>query len=126
MLQNTSDGCFCIFTVSLEFGAYLHHRSVGRVQSKECYLMGYFVLRAHIVFRRFFVVFCFVFLSFSFLLLGYTDTNFKVTNLNVSQILLVNNSRIPTNAKFPGYYFHRNTNIWGYFQICISVHLMKY
>ena len=29
------------------------------------------------------------------------------------------------NAKFPGYYFDMNLNIWGDFQICISVPLKK-
>ena len=28
------------------------------------------------------------------------------------------------NAKFSGYYFDMNLNIWGDFQICISVPLM--
>ena len=28
------------------------------------------------------------------------------------------------NAKFLGYYFYMNTNIWGDFQICISVPLI--
>ena len=39
------------------------------------------------------------------------------------QILRVNNSGILTikNAKFSAYYFHKNLNIWGDFQICISV-----
>ena len=27
------------------------------------------------------------------------------------------------NAKFSGYYFHMNLNVWGDFQICISVPL---
>ena len=37
----------------------------------------------------------------------------------------VNNSRILTikNVKFPGYYFYMIYNIWGDFQICISVPL---
>ena len=37
----------------------------------------------------------------------------------------VNNSRILTvkNAKFSGYYFYINSNIWWDFQICISVPL---
>ena len=30
------------------------------------------------------------------------------------------------NAKFSGYYFHRNTNIWRDFQICISVSLINW
>ena len=30
------------------------------------------------------------------------------------------------NAKFSGYYFDMNLNIWGDFQICISVPLTKY
>ena len=29
------------------------------------------------------------------------------------------------NAKLPGYYFYMNLNIWGNFQICISVPLKK-
>ena len=35
------------------------------------------------------------------------------------------NSRILSikKAKFSGYYFYMNTNIYGYFQICISVPL---
>ena len=79
-------------------------------------------------FKAFSVAFRFALLSFSFLLLGYANANFKATNTNVSQILLVNNLRIPTikNTKFPGYYFHRNTNIWCYFTICISVPVMRY
>ena len=34
----------------------------------------------------------------------------------------MNNSRTLTvkNAKFSGYYFYMNLNIWGDFQICIS------
>ena len=41
------------------------------------------------------------------------------------QTLRVNNSRILTikNAKFSGHYFCMNLNIWGDFQICISVTL---
>ena len=41
------------------------------------------------------------------------------------QTLRVNNSRILTikNAKFSGCYFYMNPNIWGEFQICISVPL---
>ena len=41
------------------------------------------------------------------------------------QTLRVNNSRILKiqNAKFSGYYFHMNTNMWRDFQICISVPL---
>ena len=37
----------------------------------------------------------------------------------------VNNSRILTikNAKFSGHYFYTISNIWGDFQICISVTL---
>ena len=37
----------------------------------------------------------------------------------------MNNSRVLTirNAKFPGYYFYMNLNIWGDFQFCISVPL---
>ena len=40
-------------------------------------------------------------------------------------VLRVNNSRILTikNAKFSGYYFYINLNIWGDFQFCISVPL---
>ena len=36
-----------------------------------------------------------------------------------------NNSRIPKikNAKFSGCCFYMNTNIWGDFQICVSVPL---
>ena len=47
---------------------------------------------------------------------------------NILHTLQVNNSRIPTikNAKFSRYYFYWNTNIWGYFQICISETLMRY
>ena len=43
------------------------------------------------------------------------------------QTLCVNNSRIlmSKNAKFSGYYFYMNMNIWGDFQICISVPLMN-
>ena len=39
----------------------------------------------------------------------------------------MNNSRILTikNAKFSGYYFHMNLNIWGVFRFCISVTLTK-
>ena len=38
----------------------------------------------------------------------------------------MNNSRIFTikNAKFSGYYFYMNFNIWEDFQICISIPLM--
>ena len=41
------------------------------------------------------------------------------------QILRVNNSKILRikNAKLSEYYFHMNLNIWGDFQICISVPL---
>ena len=41
------------------------------------------------------------------------------------QILRANNSRIIRiqNAKFSGYYFDMNKNIWRDFQICISVPL---
>ena len=41
------------------------------------------------------------------------------------QTLRANNSRIVTikNGKFSGYYFYMNLNIWGDFQICISVPL---
>ena len=41
------------------------------------------------------------------------------------QTLRANNSRILTikNAKFSGYYFYINLNIWREFQICISGHL---
>ena len=37
----------------------------------------------------------------------------------------MNNSRILTikNAKLLGYYFYMNLNLWGKFQICISVPL---
>ena len=40
----------------------------------------------------------------------------------------MNNSRILTikNAEFSGYYFQTNLNIWGDFQICISVPLKGY
>ena len=55
-----------IFSVSLKFGAYLHHGSVGRTQSKECYF------KCMLTFYLFFVVFCFAFLS-SFLSLGHTS-----------------------------------------------------
>ena len=43
------------------------------------------------------------------------------------QTLRVNNSRTLTikNAKFSGYYLYMNSNIWGNFQICISVPLKK-
>ena len=46
----------------------------------------------------------------------------------IFRTLQVNNSRIPTimNAKFSGYCFHRNSNIWGYFEVCISVPLLRY
>ena len=39
----------------------------------------------------------------------------------------MNNLRIVTikNAKFSGYYFHMNLKIWGDFQNCISVPLIK-
>ena len=42
------------------------------------------------------------------------------------QTLRVNNSRIlrTKNAKFSGYYFYLNTDIWGDFQIYISVPLI--
>ena len=42
---------------------------------------------------------------------------------NISQTLWIYNSRIPRikNAEFSGYYFYVNTNIYGDFQICISV-----
>ena len=38
---------------------------------------------------------------------------------------MANNSRILRikNAKFSGYCFYMNTNIWGDFQICVSVTL---
>ena len=41
------------------------------------------------------------------------------------ETLRVNNSRIFTikNAKLSGYYFYLNLNLWGDFQICISVPL---
>ena len=41
------------------------------------------------------------------------------------QILRVNNLRIFTikNAKFSGFYYYMNLNIWGDFQLCISVPL---
>ena len=41
------------------------------------------------------------------------------------QTLRVNNSRILPikNAKLSGYYFYMNLNMWGDFQICISVPL---
>ena len=41
--------------------------------------------------------------------------------------LRVNNSRTFTikNEKRSGYYFYINLNIWGYFQICISVPLSQ-
>ena len=41
------------------------------------------------------------------------------------QTLRTNNSRIPRikNAKFSGYCFYMNTNIWGDFQICVRVSL---
>ena len=47
-----------------------------------------------------------------------------VKNLETSW---ANNSRILRikNAKFSRYCFYMNTNIWGHFQICISVPLMK-
>ena len=42
------------------------------------------------------------------------------------QTLRVNNSKILTikNPKFSGYYFYTNLNVWGDFQICISVPLI--
>ena len=45
----------------------------------------------------------------------------------MKQTLRVNNSRILIikNAKPSGYYFYMNLNIWGDFQICISVPLRK-
>ena len=45
--------------------------------------------------------------------------------LGKMQILRVNNSRILTikNAKFSGYYFYMNRNIWRDFQFCISLPL---
>ena len=44
----------------------------------------------------------------------------------IFRTLQVNNSRIPAiiNVKFSGYCFHRNSNIWGYFRVCISVTLL--
>ena len=55
--------------ISLKFGAYLHHGSMGRVQSKECYF------KCTLTFQSFFVVFCFSFLSFqSFPLLNKNNT----------------------------------------------------
>ena len=30
------------------------------------------------------------------------------------------------NAKFSGYYFYMNLNVWGDFQICISVPISKF
>ena len=43
------------------------------------------------------------------------------------QTLRVSNSRILRikNAKLSGYYFYMNLNIWGDFEICISVPLRK-
>ena len=43
------------------------------------------------------------------------------------QTLRVNNSKTPRtkNVKFSDYYFYLNTNIYGDFQICISVPLTK-
>ena len=43
------------------------------------------------------------------------------------QILRANNSRILRiqNAKFSGYYFYMDTNIWRDFQICINVPLIE-
>ena len=45
--------------------------------------------------------------------------------LRKKQILRANNSKSIRiqNAKFSGYYFDMNTNIWRDFQICISVPL---
>ena len=42
--------------------------------------------------------------------------------------LRVNNSRILRikNAKLSEYYFYKNLNLWGDFQICISVPLIQY
>ena len=62
--------------MSLKFGAcYLHHGSVGRVQSKECYFMfAYMFCFAFSCFLLFFFLFVFhqknvFFLSFSFIYL---------------------------------------------------------
>ena len=44
------------------------------------------------------------------------NTNF--TGVNKSIIVMIKN------AKFSGYYFYKNSNIFGDFQICISVPLM--
>ena len=51
----------------------------------------------------------------------------KAYFLRKVQILRMNNSRILTikNAKLSGYYFYMNLNIWGDFQICISVPLIN-
>ena len=56
------------------------------------------------------------------------NTNFTgelVYLLRKIQTLRVNNSRIFTNknAKFSGYYTFMTLNMWGDFQICISVPL---
>ena len=45
-------------------------------------------------------------------------TNFTGKCANIYRILRIKN------AKFPGYCFYINTNIYGDFQICISVPLM--
>ena len=44
------------------------------------------------------------------------------------QTLRVNNLRILKikNAEFSGYYFYMKLNIWGHFQICISVPLIRH
>ena len=51
----------------------------------------------------------------------------KINPQKKLQTLLVNNLKIlkVKNARFSGYYFYTNLNIWGDFQICISVSLSK-
>ena len=48
----------------------------------------------------------------------------KINPQKKLQTLLVNNLKI-LKARFSGYYFYTNLNIWGDFQICISVSLSK-
>ena len=84
-----------------------------------------------LVYGQFLRTFCFVFLSFSFLLLGYTGTNFKVTDTNISQTLQVNNSIIPMikNAKYPGYYFdkeHEHLGIFSHLHQCTCNEVSNY
>ena len=58
----------------------------------------------------------------------YMITASVMKDLRKLQTLRANNSRIRRiyNAKFSGYYFHINTNIWRDFPICISVSLIGF